>query len=662
MATSPNATQITPPRVELIDARTGAVSREWYRWFYSLYNIVGGGLGIVPVASGGTGLNTIPTNGQLLIGNGTGYTLNTLGVGAGLSVTNGIGTITLANTGVLSFSGGTTGLTPSAVTTGAITLAGTLIAVNGGTGFASYAIGDLLYADTTTTLAKLPDVATGNALISGGVNTAPSWGKIGLTTHVSGVLPIANGGTNGSATPTAGAVPYGTGTAYGFTAAGTTGQVLTSAGAGVPTWTTPTTGTVTSVSFTGGIITVANPTTTPAFTVAGTSGGIPYFSSGTTWASSAALTQYGVVYGGGVGASPVATAAGTTGQVLTATTGGAPTWAAPATNGDVVGPASATDNAVARFNLTTGKLIQNSTVIIGDTGSVTGVNSLTAESLTVNDNSTFGTSNSDTINFVGRINSDFDPATDNTYDLGRVGHEWRDLYIDGTANIDSLIADTADINGGTIDNTTIGATTPQNGSFVDLSVTGTTSFDGAQGTSGQVLTSAGTGNTPTWTTPTTGTVTAVSVVSANGLAGTSSGGATPALTLSTSITGILKGNGTAISAAVVNTDYFAPSAPVTKTANFTVADTEVWLINNKSGSTCTVTLPTASSWTGRVLRFQNYQVQTVVSASSNVVPLAGGAAGTSILLASSGDSATLVSDGSNWLMTQYIPNNILLLE
>jgi hypothetical protein len=195
-------------------------------------------------------------------------------------------------------------------------------------------------------------------------------------------------------------------------------------------------------------------------------------------------------------------------------------------------------------------------------------------------------------------------------------------------------------------------------------------------------------------------VTAVSVVSANGLAGTSSGGATPALTLSTSITGILKGNGTAISAATSGIDYApatsgtsilygngsggfsnvtvgtglsftagtlastvaAPSAPVTKTADFSVAATDVWLINNKSGSTCTVTLPTASSNSGRVLYFQNYQVQALVSASSNVVPLAGGAAGTSILLASSGDSATLVSDGTNWLMTQYIPNNILLLE
>jgi hypothetical protein len=55
-----------------------------------------------------------------------------------------------------------------------------------------------------------------------------------------------------------------------------------------------------------------------------------------------------------------------------------------------------------------------------------------------------------------------------------------------------------------------------------------------------------------------GTVTAVSVVSANGLAGTSSGGATPALTLSTSITGVLKGNGTALSAATAGTDYLAP--------------------------------------------------------------------------------------------------------
>jgi len=70
---------------------------------------------------------------------------------------------------------------------------------------------------------------------------------------------------------------------------------------------------------------------------------------------------------------------------------------------------------------------------------------------------------------------------------------------------------------GTIDNMTIGATIPKNGSFVDLSVTGTVSFDALQGTAGQVLTSAGTGVTPTWATPTTGTVTSVAATAGTGI-------------------------------------------------------------------------------------------------------------------------------------------------
>lgn len=70
----------------------------------------------------------------------------------------------------------------------------------GGTGQTSVTTGDLLYGSAANTWSKLAGVATGNALISGGVTTAPSWGKIGLTTHVSGILPVANGGT-GTATP-----------------------------------------------------------------------------------------------------------------------------------------------------------------------------------------------------------------------------------------------------------------------------------------------------------------------------------------------------------------------------------------------------------------------------------------------------------------------------
>ncbi len=146
------------------------------------------------------------------------------------------------------------------VTTSAGSLATTLatvVATKGGTGQTSYAVGDLLYASTTTALSKLADVAagsylrsggvstapvwstttlpnsattgdliyasasnvysnlagvaTGNALISGGVGTAPSWGKIGLTTHVTGTLAVTNGGL-GIATVAQGDLLYGSAT------------------------------------------------------------------------------------------------------------------------------------------------------------------------------------------------------------------------------------------------------------------------------------------------------------------------------------------------------------------------------------------------------------------------------------------------------------------
>jgi hypothetical protein len=106
----------------------------------------------------------------------------------------------------------------------------------------------------------------------------------------------------------------------------------------------------------------------------------------------------------------------------------------------------------------------------------------------------------------------------------------------------------------------------------------------------------------------------------------------------------------------------ASSAPVTKTADFTVADNETWLINNKSGSTCTVTLPAAGAWSGRQLTFKNIQAQTLVSASSNVVPIDSTTAGTAILLAVAGNWATMVSDGTNWIIMQQAANNCLLLE
>lgn len=127
------------------------------------------------------------------------------------------GTITAALTGTASgnlVSGGALGTPSSGTLTNctfptlnqntsgtAAGLSATLVATSGGTGQSSYAVGDILFASTTTALSKLADIATGSALISGGVGVAPSYGKIGLATHVSGNLPVTNlnSGTSASA-------------------------------------------------------------------------------------------------------------------------------------------------------------------------------------------------------------------------------------------------------------------------------------------------------------------------------------------------------------------------------------------------------------------------------------------------------------------------------
>lgn len=118
------------------------------------------------------------------------------------------------------------------------------------------------------------------------------------------------------------------------------------------------------------------------------------------------------------------------------------------------------------------------------------------------------------------------------------------------------------------------------------------------------------------------------------------GGTLSGIDLTTQVTNILP---------VVNG---GSGAVVTQTSDFTIANTDGWLINNKTGSSCVVTLPIASIWPNRRLTFKNLQAQTVVSASSNVAPIGSATLGTAILPATVGAWATLVSDGTNWVIMQ----------
>jgi hypothetical protein len=116
------------------------------------------------------------------------------------------------------------------------------------------------------------------------------------------------------------------------------------------------------------------------------------------------------------------------------------------------------------------------------------------------------------------------------------------------------------------------------------------------------------------------------------------------LNVSNRVTGVLSvaNGGTGVAAITV----------VTKTADFALAASEKWVINNKSGSTCIVTLPLASLWGGRSVVFKNLQAQALVSASSDVAPIGSATLGTAILPASVGAWVTLVSDGTNWVVMQ----------
>jgi hypothetical protein len=220
-------------------------------------NLSGGTSGAVPyqTSANTTTFLSVGTNGQVL----------TLASGLPTWATPNAGTVTSVNV-----SGGTTGLSFSGgpiTSSGTITASGTLGVANGGTGQTSFTSGAILFGAGTSGIntSTVWQISGSNALLlnsqpgtsgqfltSGGPTTNPTWttftgsssvttlGTVTSGTWNATTIGTSYGGTGGTATPTSGAIAYGTGTAYAFTAAGTSGQVLTSNGSGAPTWSTPT--------------------------------------------------------------------------------------------------------------------------------------------------------------------------------------------------------------------------------------------------------------------------------------------------------------------------------------------------------------------------------------------------------------------------------------
>ena len=295
--------------------------------------------GAITIANGGTGLGATPTNGQLLIGTGSGYALATLTAGSGISITNSSGGVTIAASGAgfgtvtsVNVSGAATGLIFSGgpvTTSGVITMSGTLAVANGGTGgaTATLARANLSAAKSgansditsitglTTPLSVLQGGTGANESLSGyifgnGMNPFTSVATIPMS-DLTGTLPINKGGTNATTV-------IGARASILHSYVGNANKILAvNAGASDVQWTSVGAGTVISVGVSGGttgLTTTGGPVT---FDGTITLGGVLNVVNGGTGATSATNARVNLSAAKSGANSDITSIALTTGTVST---------------------------------------------------------------------------------------------------------------------------------------------------------------------------------------------------------------------------------------------------------------------------------------------------------------------------------------------------------
>jgi len=313
MALAPiNPTNLTPPRVEFIDPRTGAISREWYRFFLSLLTATEANQSETVLTPDTTSLlatydallatatqaSEVTSDGMVA---SLESSLNNLQNAFGVTPPDLGGTVTS-----VAASGGTTGLTftGSPITSsGTLTLGGTLAVASGGTGQTSYTDGQLLIGNTTgNTLTKATLIAGSNISITNGagsITIAATSGGSGTVTSVSVVSANGFAGTVATATTTPAitlstsvtGLVKGNGTALSAAVAATdyvapsayaSANGLTMATSRLLGRTTATTGAAEEISVAGGLTLSAGVLTGTSGTVTSVTGTSPVVSSGGT--------------------------------------------------------------------------------------------------------------------------------------------------------------------------------------------------------------------------------------------------------------------------------------------------------------------------------------------------------------------------------------------